>query len=79
MRSEPPAVAGGLLLIIKNQLVTSTALSQVVLTNLLHRALRRFLIRPPTQKLRPVTEAAAGEVIVLDFDDQLGSQRVPLG
>ena len=44
-----------------------------------HLALRWLLIRTPAQELCAVAEAAAGEVIVLDFDDQLWRERFPLG
>src|SRR5213078_1562128 len=45
---------------------------------LIELALRWLLIRPPAQEFCAVTKAAAGEVIVLDFDDELGSERLPL-
>src|SRR4029453_14738666 len=41
------------------------------------RAVARLLVGAPAAKLRCVTEAAALHVIVGDFDDQFGTQRLP--
>src|SRR5882724_2560067 len=46
---------------------------------LIELALRGLLIGPPAQEFCPVTKAAAGEVIVLNFDDELWRERLPLG
>ena len=54
-------------------------LPQAVPTYLFKRTLPRLLIRTPAQKLCAMTEAAAGEVIVLDFDDELRRERLPFG
>src|SRR6266404_5463847 len=46
---------------------------------LFHRALRWLLIRTPAQELCPVTKAAAGEVIVLNFDHEFWREGFPVG
>src|SRR5688572_10573836 len=50
-----------------------------LLLDLLHRALARRLVRAPAKEGRAVTEAAAAEVVVADFDDELGVERLPFG
>jgi hypothetical protein len=40
-----------------------------LLLDLIEGALLRLFVRPPSEKLRAVTEASTGEVIVLDLDD----------
>ena len=47
--------------------------------DLIHKTQRRFLVRTPAQELCPVTKTTAGEVIVLDFDDELWCERFPFG
>src|ERR1700746_1747033 len=41
------------------------------------RAVARLLVRAPSAKLRCVTEAVALHVVVGDFDDQFGTERLP--
>src|ERR1043166_1026318 len=41
------------------------------------RAVARFLVRAPPAKLRGVAKAISLHVVVSDFDDQLGAQRLP--
>ena len=50
----------------------------IFLPNLGYGALARIFVRTPSQKFRPMTKAAAGEVVELHFRDQLGFQRLPL-
>jgi hypothetical protein len=45
---------------------------------LVHRELTRRLVRPPAKQVRAMPEAVAGEMVVLNFDDQLGLQVQPL-
>src|SRR5229473_2437168 len=45
--------------------------------HLLHRALRRLLIRTPAPELCAVAKAASREMIVLNFDDQLWREGLP--
>src|SRR4051812_29657295 len=45
--------------------------------DLIHRALLRRLVRSPAEKLRAVAEPPLGEVVVLNFDDQLRVERFP--
>src|ERR1043166_1610375 len=40
-------------------------------------ALLRRLVRPPAQEFGAVAEAAAGDMVVAHFGDQLGPQRLP--
>jgi len=47
--------------------------------HLIERTLLRLLIRTPAQELCAVTKAAAGEVIVLNFNDQSRCERFPFG
>src|SRR5688500_2308398 len=47
--------------------------------DLLERALARRLVGPPADDASPVTEPVSSHVIVLDLDDQLGQERLPLG
>jgi len=46
---------------------------------LIERALLGLFVRTPAQKLRPMPKAAAGEVVVLHFDDEFGGERLPFG
>src|SRR4051794_8038254 len=48
-------------------------------SHLIERAGPGLLIRAPTQELRAVSEAAAGEMVVAHLADQGGAQRLPLG
>src|SRR3954469_6519000 len=48
------------------------------LLQLIQRALPRRLVRTPAQDRGAVAETFAAEMIVTDFDDQLGFQRTPL-
>jgi hypothetical protein len=41
------------------------------------RAVARRFVRAPAAKLRRVAEAVALHVVVSDFDDQLGTERLP--
>ena len=45
--------------------------------DLLHAALAWGFIWPPAQELRAVAKAAAGEVIVFDFDYEFRLERFP--
>src|SRR5437868_6273419 len=45
---------------------------------LVHGALAGCLVRSPAQETRPMTKSAAGEVVVLDLDDELWLERLPL-
>src|SRR6476660_7573414 len=47
--------------------------------DLIERALSRRLIGPPAEQMRAMPKAIAREVVVLNFDDQLRPQRLPLG
>src|SRR2546428_6091143 len=47
--------------------------------HLRQKAWPRGLVGAPAEELGAVAEAAAGEVVVADFDDQLGRERLPLG
>jgi hypothetical protein len=49
------------------------------LFHLLDIALLGSFVGPPTQKFCAVTKPAAGEMVVLNFHDQLASQRFPFG
>src|SRR4051794_34138882 len=49
-----------------------------VVLDLAHRALPRRLVRTPAQESGPMTKPPAGEVIVLDLDDELRRQWLPL-
>src|ERR1700693_3651382 len=44
---------------------------RLILPHLLHLALLRRLVRPPPQQPRPMPEAAAGEMVVADLDNEL--------
>src|SRR5438067_522807 len=46
-------------------------------SNLIELTLRGLLVRTPSQKLCSMTKAAAGEVIVLNFDDEFRGERLP--
>src|SRR5690349_11337813 len=45
--------------------------------HLFHRALFRRLFRAPAQKLGAMTEPALVEIVIRDFADQLGVERLP--
>src|SRR6478609_12128774 len=45
--------------------------------DLVHGALFRRLVGAPAEEAGAVAEAAAGEVVVFDFDDQFRSERFP--
>jgi hypothetical protein len=46
--------------------------------DLIHRALLRIFIGSPSNNFRPVPEAAAGKMIVGNFDDNIRSHWFPL-
>ena len=47
------------------------------LRKLVHRALSGRFVRPPAEQFRPVPKAIPGDVVVLNFDDELGFQGLP--
>ncbi len=48
-----------------------------MLLHLFHGALARILVRAPPKESCAVSKTAAGEMIVRDFDDNLGRDRFP--
>src|SRR5688572_23180779 len=50
-----------------------------LLLHLIHCALLRGLVWAPTHERSAVTESVAAEMVVADFDDKLGLERLPFG
>src|SRR6478735_2094297 len=51
--------------------------ASAAMSHLVHRARGRRLIRTPPEKLRAVPETVARKVVILNFDDELGFERLP--